>query len=46
MYRSRFYEANKTGLTFSDFSMIFGEFYKIFVFIENETNERKGKGFA
>jgi hypothetical protein len=40
----RSYEANKTGLVFSDFYMIFDEFCKIFDFTEKEKNERKEKG--
>jgi hypothetical protein len=44
MDRSHFYEANKTGLILFRFSMIFGDFYNIFVFIEKEKNEKKEKG--
>jgi hypothetical protein len=44
MDRSHFYEAKKTGLAFSDFSMIFDEFCKISIFIEKEkTKERETK---
>ena len=38
---SHFYEANKTGLEFFDFYMIFGEFCKIINFIEKEKNKEK-----
>ena len=41
---SHFYEANKTGLTFSDFSIIFFEFCKISVFIEKGKAKEKEKG--
>jgi hypothetical protein len=43
MDRIHFYEANKTGLTFFWFAMIFSEFCKIFVFIEKGKNQRKEK---
>jgi hypothetical protein len=41
-----FYEANKTGLAFLCFSMIFDEFCKIFVNIEKEKKDSEGKMFA
>jgi hypothetical protein len=34
----------KTGLVFSDFSMIFGEICKIFVFYIKRKKKRKEKG--
>jgi hypothetical protein len=46
MDRLYFYEVNKTGLVFSNFYMIFGEFCKSFVFMEKVKNERKGKNLA
>ena len=44
MDRSHFYEANKTGLVFFYFSMIFGEFARSLFYRKKRKTKEKKKG--